>query len=160
MGTSGYIRALREEVGHRLLLLPGVAAIVRDGEGRILMQRRADDGEWSLPAGGIDPGERPAEAIVREVEEETGLRVRPRRVAGVFGGRDFRRTYPNGDEVEALTVVFECTVEGGSLGESSEETAALRFIEAEFVSSLIPAYPRELFMGRDGAPALFEPPGG
>src|SRR4051794_41874846 len=95
---------------------PAVAALVRDGEGRILLQRRSDNGRWNLPAGAVDPGESPADAVVREVREETGLAVRPVRVAGVFGGRDgLRHRYPNGDEGEFTAIVFECEAGGGAL---------------------------------------------
>jgi len=95
MGISTYLRDLRREVGTALALLPGVAAIIRDEHERVLLQRRSDDNTWSLPAGAIDPGEAPAQALIREVWEETGLRVVPRRILGVFGGSGgFRFTYP------------------------------------------------------------------
>ena len=52
------------------------------------------------PAGAIDPGETPAQAIIREVLEETNLCVLPSRIVGVFGGaKNFRFKYPNGDNV-------------------------------------------------------------
>jgi 8-oxo-dGTP pyrophosphatase MutT (NUDIX family) len=90
MPISSYLRDLRAIVGPRLLLMPGVAALVRDASERVLFMHRADDGRWGLPAGAIDPGESPTAAIVREVREETGLVVRPSGVAGVFGGAGFR----------------------------------------------------------------------
>src|SRR3982750_2227707 len=127
MAISEYLRELRTLVGPRLLLLPGVAAIVRDAEGRVLFMRRADDGRWGLPAGAVDPGESPAEAIVREVREETGLVVRPARVAGVFGGVRFRHRYPNGDEAEYVAVVFDCEVSGGELASRDGEALDLRY---------------------------------
>ena len=52
-------------VGPRLLLLPGVAAVVRDASERVLFMHRADDGRWGLPAGAIDPGESPAGRAVK-----------------------------------------------------------------------------------------------
>jgi 8-oxo-dGTP pyrophosphatase MutT (NUDIX family) len=73
MGISDHIRDLRAQVGTRLLLLPGVAAVIRDQRGRVLFLRRADNGAWGLPAGAVDPGETPAEAVAREAHEETGL---------------------------------------------------------------------------------------
>src|SRR5690242_2766065 len=100
MPISDYVRELRECVGTRLLLLPGVTGIVRDEQGRVLLMRRADNGFWGFPAGAIDPGETPAQAVEREVREETGLHVRATRVAGVFGGAGFRLRYENGDEAE------------------------------------------------------------
>ena len=99
MPISDYLKGLRAAIGHEMILNPGVAAIIRDEAGRVLLQKRSDDGSWSLPAGAIDPGESPAQAVVREAYEETGLRVVPEKVAGVFGGEGFRHTYPNGDVI-------------------------------------------------------------
>ena len=58
MPISPYYRRLRDLVGDELLLLPSVAALIRDAEGRVLVQKRGD-GTWSLPAGAIEPGETP-----------------------------------------------------------------------------------------------------
>ena len=54
-------------------LVPGGSAIVEDDRGRILLQRRADSGNWSLPGGVMEIGESIGDAVVREVREETGL---------------------------------------------------------------------------------------
>jgi 8-oxo-dGTP diphosphatase len=83
--------------------IPCVGGIVTDAEGRILLVRRARDpeaGRWSLPGGRVEPGETAAEATVREVAEETGLRVavgdevgsvrRPAPDGRVFAIHDFR----------------------------------------------------------------------
>jgi 8-oxo-dGTP pyrophosphatase MutT (NUDIX family) len=84
---SPYFKQLRAKIGHDLLLMPGVAAAIRDASGRLLLQERASGEGWSLPAGAIEPGESPEQAIQREVLEETGLVVAPTEVLGVFGGR-------------------------------------------------------------------------
>ena len=147
MPISDYLREIRRVVGTRLLLLPGVGGIVRDEDGRVLFIRRADDGHWGLPAGGIEPGESPAQAIAREVHEETGLVVRPARVAGVFGGPGFRHRYGNGDEVEWTVVVFECEVIGGALAPLDGEALELRYFAPNDSPPLQLAYPRELFRG-------------
>jgi 8-oxo-dGTP pyrophosphatase MutT (NUDIX family) len=145
MPISTYLRDVRAVVGQRLLLLPGVAAIVRDASEHVLFIHRADDGRWGLPAGAIDPGESPAEAIVREVREETGLEVRPAYVAGVFGGAGFRHRYPNGDEVEWTVAVFECETVGGDLAPHDGEALELRYFAAEEAPTLQLPYPRALF---------------
>ena len=61
---SGRIRAAR-------------AIVVADGAGLLIERRRAGRHYWVFPGGKLEPGETPQEALVREVEEETGLRVRP-----------------------------------------------------------------------------------
>ena len=68
MPISDYLKRIRAAIGHEMLLNPGVAAIIRDEAGRVLLQKRSDDGTWSLPAGAIDPGETPAQAVVREAQ--------------------------------------------------------------------------------------------
>ena len=158
MPISDYLRDLRALVGSRLLLLPGVAAIVRDAEHRVLFIRRADNGEWGLPAGAIDPGETPTEAVAREVREETGLDVRPSRVAGVFGGPGFRVRYENGDEAEYTVIVFDCEVVGGTLSPADGEALELRYFAPHEAPELQVAYPRTLLEPRRdaGAPARFD----
>ena len=144
MPISEYLRGLRALVGSRLLLLPGVAAIVRDADDRVLFMRRTDNGQWGLPAGAIDPGETPAEAVAREVREETGLDVRPRRVAGIFGGQGFRVRYENGDEAEYTVVVFDCEIVGGQLVAADGEALELRYFAPDEAPELQVPYPRSL----------------
>jgi 8-oxo-dGTP diphosphatase len=62
-----------------------VGAVVTDTEGRLLLIRRGrppGEGSWSLPGGRVEPGESDAEALTRELSEETGLRVEPGRLIG------------------------------------------------------------------------------
>jgi len=65
--------------------VPCVGAVVHDGQGRLLLVRRGhapSAGLWSVPGGRVEAGESEIEAVVRELAEETGLRVRPDRVLG------------------------------------------------------------------------------
>jgi 8-oxo-dGTP diphosphatase len=64
---------------------PGISAAIIVDQGRVLMvRRRVKEGQlsWQFPAGGIEPGETPEEAAVRETLEETGLEVKAIRLLG------------------------------------------------------------------------------
>lgn len=145
MPISQYLKGIREKVGHTLLLLPAVAAIVPNQDGHILFQKRTEDGLWSLPAGSIEPDETPAQSIVREVKEETGLIVAVQRVLGVFGGKDFTCTYPSDDVVQYTVTVFLCRIESGILEARDGESAELHFLPISQAPSLQLPYPKELF---------------
>lgn len=144
MPMSAFYKSIRDRVGSSLLLIPAVAAVVRDEARRVLLQQRHDQ-SWSLPAGAIEPGESPSVAVVREVFEETGLQVRPRRIAAVVGGSSCRVRYPNGDEVEYVVTVFDCDVVGGQLVGSNDETLTLAYFRRDEMPTLAFEYPSEVF---------------
>lgn len=155
MPMSSFYSSIRARVGSSLLLMPSVAAIIRDGTGRVLLQQRHDD-SWSLPAGAIEPGESPSAAVVREVFEETGLRVRPTQLAGVVGGSSCRVRYPNGDEVEYVVIVFDCNVIAGQLLDSTDETRSLAYFRRDEMPALAFEYPSVLFDQNRAAPHFAE----
>ncbi len=104
MPVPEFISALRSRVGHGLLWLPGLSAVVLDEQGRVLLGRRADSGQWAVISGIPDPGEEPVPAIEREITEETGVVAKVRALASV------RPTavigYPNGDRAQYLNLNF------------------------------------------------------
>ena len=126
MPISPYIVSMRARVGTDLLLLPGVSGVVRDGAGRILLARRSDNGRWSLPAGVVEPGEQPAEAVLREIEEETGVRAE---IEGVGGLATHPVVYPNGDRCEFLNVWFRCRAIGGVARVNDDESTDVAWFD-------------------------------
>lgn len=147
MPMSSYYRNLRNKIGTDLIFSPSVAAVIRSDEGKVLFVQSAEDQLWSIPAGAIELGETPAQAVRREVWEETGLTVRPLKILGVVGGRDFRWTYPDGNQVEYLTVVFECQVERGELTAIDGESADFRYFDPSNLPKLQFPYPLAWFQG-------------
>lgn len=141
---SPYLRQLRSKIGHDLLLLPSVAAVIHDEHGRLLLQEKSSGEGWSLPAGAIDPGETPEQAVRREVLEETGLHVAPGEILGVFSGADYRYVYPNGDAVEFTVVVFRCTVVAKSDSPLDPETKSLRYFHRGEMPALPLPYPADV----------------
>ncbi|MGO6984302.1 NUDIX domain-containing protein [Rhizobium leguminosarum] len=136
-----YVMELRGQVGKRLLLVPSVAAVIHDRAGKLLLQEKASGEGWSLPAGAIEPGETPQEAIIREVVEETGLAVTPMEILGVFGGREFRHIYPNGDQVEYVVTLFKCHKLADRGAWTDTETRSLRYFTRAGMPPLGLPYP-------------------
>jgi ADP-ribose pyrophosphatase YjhB (NUDIX family) len=132
METTGYIARLRECVGHDLLLAPAAAACIRDKNGRILLLRRSDgDDLWGLPGGAIELGERADRAVEREVYEEIGLKVEPIKLIGIYSDPEYAFAYPNGDQVQPVTVFFECRIVGGELCVDMQEIIGARYFGPE-----------------------------
>jgi ADP-ribose pyrophosphatase YjhB (NUDIX family) len=121
-----------------------VFAFVRDTEGRYLALQRAQEpfsGQWDLPGGFVEPGETPADAIVRELAEETRLGITVQRILGAFASR-------YGDDGKwTVDIGFECVLLGGELTLDAEKSAAAWHLPHEL--------PRLAFQGeRDGLVAL------
>ncbi|MGN6635009.1 MAG: NUDIX hydrolase [Oryzihumus sp.] len=120
----GYIEGLRRKIGHDALIITCAGCAVLDSAGRVLLQQRGEaGGPWGLPGGVMELGETIEATAVREVFEETGLRVRPDALLGVYTGR--AHTYANGDVVQAVVVVLTATPVDGTLTLDGTETVAL-----------------------------------
>jgi ADP-ribose pyrophosphatase YjhB (NUDIX family) len=75
-------------------VVAGVAAVI-DTEGNILLMRRSDNQLWAMPGGQMEVGETPAEAVVRETVEETGIRCIPKALVGVYDSRIWDKGIPH-----------------------------------------------------------------
>ncbi len=127
----GYIQELRSLVGHRALIMPCACLIIGDGRGSVLLQRRADDGQWANHGGAIELWETVEEALRREVGEELGLRPVLPRLLKVYSGPEFRHVYPNGDEVMVVDIVHYCHCVLGELRLQKEEVAEVRWFSLD-----------------------------
>jgi ADP-ribose pyrophosphatase YjhB (NUDIX family) len=97
-----------------------VGAIITDGTGRLLLIQRGhepEEGRWSLPGGRVKPGESDRDALVREVREETGLRVEPGRLVGAV-----ERPAPGGAVFDIYD--YAASVSGGQLVAGDDATDA------------------------------------
>jgi 8-oxo-dGTP pyrophosphatase MutT (NUDIX family) len=122
VGISPYIRRLRERVGHDLVLLPSVVVLAWDEEGRLLLVREAQTGLWQTIGGAIEPDESPHDAAIREAAEEAGVVVQLDGIRGVTGGPEYLLSYPNGDLVSYVSIVFDARVANGTPRPDGEET--------------------------------------
>ena len=101
--------------------LVGVGAVVFDADSVLLVRRAKAPlaGEWSLPGGAVELGETLEEAIVREVAEETGLRVMPLQVVKVFDHID--RDAEGGIRFHYVLVDFLCRIEAEGQGNDGRQ---------------------------------------
>lgn len=111
-----------ERLGRQGKLRLGCSAAILDDQRRILLTRRADNGQWCLPGGAVESGESVAEACEREVVEETGLNVHVKRLVGVYSHPDQLVVYPDGNKAYIVALHFEAEIVGGKLGLSNETT--------------------------------------
>lgn len=157
MPMSDYVKTMRAKVGHELLMLPGVCGLVFDEENRILLNRRSDNGRWSVIGGVPDPGEEVADAVVREVFEETGVRVVPERITGVYNTPIV--TYPNGDQTQYVVTVFRCRPVGGHPHVHDDESLEVRYFAFDQLPELRPDHRARIDQALLDGPAHFNAPG-
>jgi ADP-ribose pyrophosphatase YjhB (NUDIX family) len=112
--------------------VPCVGAVVHDAQGRLLLIRRGhapSAGLWSVPGGRMEAGESEAQAVVREVAEETALRVHPERVLG--------RVRIDGDGVVFTVTDWACTLlEAEQLPVAGDDAADVAFVDAAELAAL------------------------
>lgn len=122
-----YIMDLRKIVGHRPLLQCGASVILENAAGDILLEKRADDHTWCYPGGSVELFENTEVTARRELTEETGLTAGALVLFGVFSGPEYAHTYPNGDEVSNVDVVYLCRDWTGTPSPQASEVEELRF---------------------------------
>jgi 8-oxo-dGTP diphosphatase len=109
----------------------GAYALCLDEGDRILLARlsieEVDVGAWTLPGGGLDFGEHPDAAVIRELEEETGLRGEIEEIAGVFSHVYPKSRAAQGRDLHFLGILYYVRIVGGELRDEvdgSTDTAA------------------------------------
>jgi ADP-ribose pyrophosphatase YjhB (NUDIX family) len=122
-------------------IVPAVTAVVTDGSGAILLQRRADNGLWALPGGVVEVGETVAQTIVREVKEETGLDVEPTELVGVYSDPRHVIAYADGEVRQQFSLCFAARIVGGAL-RGSDESTDVRFVALADLDTL-PMHPAQ-----------------
>ncbi|MGC0421071.1 NUDIX domain-containing protein [Embleya sp. AB8] len=104
-------------------LVVAASVVVVDAQGRVLVQRRADSGNWALPGGTMNLGESLPECAVRETREETGLAVEIVGLVGIYTDPRHVIAYSDGEVRQQFNVCFVARIIGGELTPSDESTA-------------------------------------
>lgn len=110
---------------------PGVAGVVFNTEGNILLHKRRVGHGWAPPSGAVKPREDVRAALKRELEEETCLEVEIHRFVGLYSDPEFQIVdYPTGESIHFVTSLFACDVSSGRL-DGSEEGIAWKWHDPE-----------------------------
>ncbi|MFJ8092501.1 NUDIX hydrolase [Streptomyces griseofuscus] len=116
-------------------VVPSVTAFVCDDAGRLLVIHKTDNNLWALPGGGHDIGERIGDTVVREVEEETGIKVEVDGIIGLYTDPEHVLAYDDGEVRQQFSICFRAHPVGGSLRMSSE-SKEVRWIDPTNLGSL------------------------
>lgn len=120
-------------------LKPGGSALVTDDAGRVLMQRRGDSGNWSLPGGIMEVGETLQDCVIRETNEETGLDIEITGLLGIYTDPAHVIEYSDGEVRQEFAVVYYGRVVGGRILVSDQSTA-VQFLSLAELETL-PVHP-------------------
>lgn len=156
MGTPDFIREIRATAGHQLLFLPGVSAVVLDDDGRVLLGRRADTGDWSVIGGISEPGEQPAMTAEREVYEETAVRCEAERVVLVQALPE-PVTYANGDQCQYMDITMRCRAIGGEARVNDEESLEVAWFPVDALPELREFARFRIKQSLEDEPTWFQP---
>lgn len=136
---DSYVGQLRQRIGSQLLLLPGARVVIEDRDGKILLQQRSDFGVWGLPGGNAEPEEDITQSVVREVFEETGLRIADVVPFG-FASDPSRETveFPNRDMCQFFVMNFTTRMFSGDLEMLDGESLALDWFAVDDLPKMLP----------------------
>jgi 8-oxo-dGTP diphosphatase len=106
--------------------------------GQLLMVRRRDNGLWDLPGGRVEVGEATQDAAARELLEETGLQAHHLSLLEVLSGPDTLHTYPDGNTVAWVTVIYSCREWSGE-PQAADDAAEIGWFELDTVPGPVSA---------------------
>ncbi|NKY48389.1 NUDIX hydrolase [Nocardia cerradoensis] len=132
-----------------------VSAVVQDSAGRILMIHRTDNDKYSIPGGGLEIGESVADAVVREVKEETGIDVEVTKLVGVFSNPRHVIAFDDGEVRQEFSICFLAAPRGGQL-RTSAESKEVKWVAPADLSEL-DIHPSVLLRIRRGLSSSSEP---
>ena len=123
------IMPLKETFFSRMSPVVAGAAAVINKEGKILLMRRSDNQLWVMPGGQMEVGESPAEAVVRETFEETGIRCTAKALSGIYDSRLWDKG--RNQHVYKFTFLCEPVTEQAEMPSHSNETLEIGWFDED-----------------------------
>ena len=123
----GYIENIRQKVGNMPIILNASAGVIVNQERELLLQKRVDTGNWSLPGGYLEYEESYIDALRREVEEDCGFSVENVELVDNFMGF---AAYPNGDKAQVFCNLYIVkSVSGHRIITPTKETLTTKYFK-------------------------------
>jgi nucleoside triphosphatase len=126
-----------DQVTTRLIVVP----IIKDEQDRLLLCRMPPDrgvfpGQWGLPGGGVEPGERIHEALAREIAEELGVSIAEAKPLFFKDGLH-QKTFADGSkrEIYMVFLIFECRLAANQSIRLNPEFCEFAWVEANLLAS-------------------------
>lgn len=119
-------------------ILPAVAAIIFNTEGQVLLQHRKDVGQWGIISGHVEFGESVADAVLREIWEETNTHAEIVRLIGIYSAPHSQTYHYSDRTVQYITSYFEARfIDELDLQFHNDETGALQFFSQQDLPNLL-----------------------
>lgn len=125
--VSDYLKSVREKVGHMPIFVPSACLIIYK-DGKVLLQKRADNQKWDMHGGYIEPNETILETLDREMKEELNIKPINPELMGIYSGYN---KYPNEDEVYLFRTCFICTEYEGEISFNDKEVLEVRWFDVD-----------------------------
>jgi ADP-ribose pyrophosphatase YjhB (NUDIX family) len=136
--VKNYVQKIRRKLGHHSFIHPVARIIIENEKNQILIIERTDIGKIGIPAGSLEEGETIGECILREVAEETGLKLKHIEVIGISSNPDNESVvYPNGDKIQYFTIEFYSnTWEEEIMVQDTAEVKSAKFVDLSMLCEL------------------------
>jgi 8-oxo-dGTP pyrophosphatase MutT (NUDIX family) len=119
---------------------PSASVMVRDENGRVLMLRRADNGLWTIPTGGLKKNETIRQCGIRECREETGIHIEVTGLVGVFSDPGHLIAYHRGGQItevrQPVNICLHATPVGGTLTPDPREATDAAWVDPDDLADL------------------------
>lgn len=116
-------------------IVVAVTAFVLDDANRVLMIRRTDSGLYAIPGGQQEIGETISQTVIREVQEETGIDVKPTRITGIYTDPEHVIAFTDGEVRQEFSICFAARMVGGH-SRTSDESSEVLWVPRDELDSL------------------------
>ena len=134
---NDYVKQMRKYIGHECLILVGSGVFIYK-DGKMLLQKRRDDGLWADHGGCVEIGETLEETAARELFEETGLIANKLEFFNVYSGKELMYTYPNGDKAYMILTFWICEDFSGEIKIDTGEVIELKWFDINEIPEEVP----------------------